>query len=271
LYLVFNLVIGNKAGTLNYHFSSNNKLYFFDYIHLFEIPLFSIKSAFESNDYEKIYMLPYNQEFWNRSVILEETKEEQLFRKKLEQEKLFANTGKGEEKSTILKTRFAHWKPHFEVNPTLMTNNTVPRPATGESLGVPFINKVIPTKEFHVETFLFLDYNCYEDTVLFKTEAILDYSNSYYSKSDPISSFGFFRIFMDITKIYALELNQNLSRKYKKKCPSKEELEGEIKEAEDNLHSEVLTIEANLNSKNKKSYLQNLAKLTMERLQRFYN
>ncbi len=243
----------------NYKYCSNTKFFFFDRQHVFEIPFYGDIDIFASNDYEKIYMFPYNQDFWNRQLVFEETMEEHLLRKKLERENLFVNTEKTRGMSPILRKRVAHWRPHFQVDPNLMTDNTVPRPGT-------FVN---PRKEFHAETFIFLDYNCFEDTVIFHTEAVLDYSNSYYSKNDQQTSFEYFKLFMDITKIHTVKLHQMLSRKYRMNCPSREELQWAVRKTEKNVNNEILAIETNMNPKNKQAYLLNLRKITTDRLQHY--
>ncbi|MFK7774572.1 MAG: carboxypeptidase-like regulatory domain-containing protein [Saprospiraceae bacterium] len=205
-----------------YKVNSNTKLVFYDYEKLFQTPFFSEFSE-AYHDYEKILFFPYDKEFWDRNFLISETADEEKFRKELESKNLFKN--QNGETALLIERRFERWNKDWEIIPELVSEREI-RP--GHRLDeVIFINqeKAPPRNNLSTKTFIFLDYECYSDTVIFKTEAVIDYRFSFTIHRNKID-FKCLEDFLHLTKIYASELQNELEEKYSKNniCPDREEL-----------------------------------------------
>lgn len=206
-----------------YTVNSNTKLVFYDYDQSFQTPFFSEFSE-AYHDYEKILFFPYDKEFWNRNFLISETADEKRFRQELEEEELFKN--QNGETALLIERRFERWNKDWEIIPELVSEREI-RP--GHKLDeVIFINqeKAPPRNNLSTKTFIFLDYECYPDTVIFKTEAVIDYRFSFTIHRNK-ADFKCLEDFLHLTKIYASELQEELEDKFSKKniCPNRDELE----------------------------------------------
>ena len=220
-----------------YQVNSNTKLVFYDYEKSFQAPFFSeFSDAY--HDYEKILFFPYNKEFWDRNFLISETADEEKFRKELENKNLFKN--QNGETPLLIERRFERWNKDWEIIPELVSEREI-RP--GHKLDeVIFINQATasPRNNLSAKTFIFLDYECYSDTVIFKTEAVIDYRFTFTTHRNKID-FKCLENFLHLTKIHASEFQKELEAKYSKNntCPDREELESILDERNKLLHDEL--------------------------------
>lgn len=220
-----------------YQVNSNTKLVFYDYEKPFQTPFFSEFSE-NYHDYEKILFFPYDKEFWNRNFLIAETEDEQNFREELDEKQLFKN--QNGETAMLIERRFERWNKDWEIVPELVSEREI-RP--GHKLDeVIFINqeKAPPRNNLSTKTFIFLDYECYPDTVIFKTEAVIDYRFTFTMYRNKID-FECLENFLHLTKIHADELQQKLEENFSKNkiCPDRNELEMILKERNELLEDEL--------------------------------
>jgi hypothetical protein len=220
-----------------YEVNSNTKLVFYDYGNPFQVPFFSDFSK-AYHDYEKILFFPYDKEFWDRNFLISETEDEKKFRKELDENQLFKN--QNGQTALLIERRFERWTKDWEIIPALVSEREI---REGHKLDeVVFINqsKAPPRNNLSTKTFIFLDYECYPDTVIFKTEAVIDYRFTFTIFRNKID-FKCLEDFLNITKIHASELQKELNDKFSKSiiCPDRDELELLLKEKNKLLNEEL--------------------------------
>lgn len=220
-----------------YEVNSNTNLVFYDYEKPFQIPFFSeFSDAY--HDYEKILFFPYDQEFWDRNFLISETENEKKFRTELEENKLFKN--QNGQTPILIERRFERWNKDWSIAPELVEEREI---REGHQLDdVIYISQTSapPRNNLSTKTFIFLDFECYPDEIIFNTEAVIDYRftfTMFRNKTD----FQCLENFLHITKIHAFEFQKELEEKYSKKniCPKADELELLLKERNDLLQEEL--------------------------------
>lgn len=231
-------------------FKANTKLFFYDYNHLFEVPIFGENIVL--NDYDKIMATPYNPDFWQRITILPETGMEERFRKDLEANRYFVNADPMSGDIGLLNQKFQLIDLNKRPNWGRIANakkSTYDRQIQS-NLGTDSYNCL------YAKTFLALDYNCFADTTQFTVKAVLDYDNSYMCYRNNEEALFFIK-FLQIADLYARELENDLHVKYKHNCPGNTELMEELKAAEKAMRKEIF---ARLNGRNNrtKEYLEEL-------------
>jgi hypothetical protein len=235
-----------------YEVNSNTKLVFYDYGKPFQVPDFS--EAY--HDYEKILFFPYDKEFWNRNFLISETEDEKKFRKELDENQLFKN--QNGQTALLIERRFERWTKDWGIIPELVSEREI---RAGHQLDdVTYINQseAPPRNNLSTKTFIFLDYECYPDTVIFKTEAVIDYRFTFTIFRDK-ADFKCLENFLHITKIHASELQKELNDKFSKSkiCPNREELELLLKEKNKLLNEELkwykVKVHTGLNERRKKN------------------
>lgn len=221
----------------SYTVNSNTKFIFYDYDQSFQTPFFSEFSK-AYHDYEKILFFPYDKDFWNRNSLISETTNEKKFRKELEEKELFKN--QNGETALLIERRFERWNKDWEIIPELVSEREI-RP--GHKLDeVIFINQTTPPprNNLSTKTFIFLDYECYSDTVIFKTEAVIDYRFSFTIHRNK-TDFKCLEDFLHLTKIHAYDLQKELEENFSKNkiCPNRDELETILNEKNKLLKDEL--------------------------------
>lgn len=206
-----------------YEVNSNTKLVFYDYEKSFQVPFFSEFSE-AYHDYEKILFFPYDQEFWDRNFLIAETVDEKKFREELEENQLFKNQNGAT--ALLVERRFERWTKDWEILPELVSEREIREGLKVDEVILINQEKAPPRNNLDTKTFIFLDYECYPDTVIFKTEAVIDYRFTFTIFRDK-ADFKCLEDFLNITKIHACELQQELNEKFAalKTCPKREELE----------------------------------------------
>ena len=233
MHLILNMdfVYGTERAALK----SNTKLFFYDYQNLFTLPVFD--DTEELNDYDKIMAVPYNQEFWRRATVLPETGMEERFRKDLENSQLFVNDRPSDEHIDLLNNKFqliqSGTTPAWEKVPDskLATYDSQTRSTLGTD----------PYNGLFAKTLLFLDYNCFEDSTQFKVSAILDYSRSYMVSKNELEG-AFFMKYLQFSNQHASKFEEALTEKYHDKCPTREDLLLDLKNAEKAMKKEFFAL-----------------------------
>ena len=254
----------------SYDVVCNNDFFFYDYDDPFQIPFFSEFSDDHYHDYEKILFFPYDQEFWKRNFLISETDEVRQFREELEAKQLFKN--QSGDQSELIERRFETWHPKWEIIPGLVADR---KPLKGrlDLDEVVYVNrpKVPAFNYLFAETFIFLDYECYGDTVIFNTEAVLDYRFSYTSYREK-NDFKYLEKFLHLTKIHANELKLKLIKRYahKKDCPGRKGLKKILDEANNNLQKEAKNFVIKAHNYRTDSKMAKLSKEINERLEKSF-
>ncbi len=234
----------------DFEVSSNTNFYFYDYDKPFTLPFFP-KFLNKFHDYEKILCFPYDPAFWEKNFLIAETAAEQMFRKELESKSLFKN--QSGQQAKLIQRRFEAWNPNWNIEPRLVTNREGWE--TEEIDEVLYINRkgVAPEYTLFAKTFIFLDYECYADSIMFKTDAIIDYRFCF-SINRKLEDFRYLEDFMHLAKTHANNLQIELVKEFGRSgdCPKRKLLESKLNTANkkldkaihfynQKLHSETIT------------------------------
>lgn len=261
LHLVLDFDIGSLMR--HYHLHSNSKFFFFDYDNLFRLPFFSLSNHY--NDYEKIIGIPYNEAFWNRTRPLEETASERDFRQQLEENNLFDNASDDNWNIVVLQKRFVPWKPDFQADTNLISKYRILPENSEKGIVYEKTNgRQLPEDNLFAHTFLFLDYDCFSDTVIFQAEAMVDYLYSYSYLRDGLT-WQYFNHFLHLTKEHAQKLETELTEKYVQKCPERVDIEFELKAAERQLDKSAAAYFQKIQMNRSKERLEKLKGETREK------
>jgi hypothetical protein len=231
-------------------FKANTKLFFYDYNHPFEMPIYGENIAL--NDYDKILATPYNPGFWERITIIPETGMEERFRRDLEANRHFINADPMSGDIGLLNQKYQLIDLNKRPNWGRIADS---KKSTYDRQ----IQSNLGTDNYSclfAKTFLALDYNCFADTTQFTVQAVLDYDASYMCFRNNEEALFFIK-FLQIADLHAKELEKELHEKYKQNCPNKIELEQELSAAEKAMRKEIF---ARLNGRNNrtKEYLEEL-------------
>lgn len=225
-----------KSPNISFEVVTNSKLFFYDYEQPFQLPFFSdIAEAY--HDYEKILFFSYDQDFWKRNYLIAETAEERKFRNELEANQLFKN--QTEEQAIVIRRRFEPWSSDWKISPDLVAKRETRR--GHEQDEVVYVNQKNPNPRNNLfgSTFISLDYECYPDTIIFKTEAVIDYRFSFSTYRRDID-FKYLENFLHLAKIHANEFQLALVQNFKNKkdCPDRATLKEMLSDANEILQKE---------------------------------
>lgn len=221
----------------SYLVKTNTKFLFYDYGKPFQLPFFS-EFADAYNDYEKVLFFPYDEVFWKRNFLIEETTKEAKFRKELEKKQLFEN--RSGEQAALIQRRFEPWSKDWKISPIMVSETQTRRGDEMDELAQVYRKDVDPTDNLFATTFISLNYECYSDSIIFKTEAVIDYRFTYSNYRGEIE-FKHLENFMHITKTHANNFQVKLTKEYGRefRCPNRIELNEALKHANYLLQKEL--------------------------------
>jgi hypothetical protein len=237
---------------------ANSKFFFFDYSQLFTLPIFS--EFADMNDYDQILSVPYHPDFWKtQSSSIPETGMEERFRRDLENSQLFVNYSPTGGNIELLNNKYQ-----------LVQEGIKPAWSKIKSLNMEAYNSMTRStlgsdsyKGLFAKTLFSLDYNCHGDSADFRVAAVLDYSGSYMNDQSQRER-SFFVKYLQFSDNHAHKFENILKNKYRNKCPSRDELLADLKNAEKTLKKDLFAL---FNGQNDRSeaYLQTLEALLNER------
>jgi hypothetical protein len=189
-------------------------LYFYDYETPFILPYFWYDASFD--DYRKMSIIPYNEDFWdnNYTLILTEAQKKDLG--------YFSNTGhlinfkKGNfgknflnisyTDSSVFEYYYSFWTPGDRIilNRKLSQNNI---------FTVPQINSSIPGELYKLVVQILLDMNETDSGYLFKSYTVFDAKNTFYHLPELTYTKAFLNIYFDICEVERRKLEKKLIEK----------------------------------------------------------
>jgi len=187
--------------------------------------------------------------------LIAETEDEKAFRKELESKQLFKNQSGAQ--AVLIQRRFEPWSPNWKIEPQLIADRELWE--TRKTEKGTYINRAGMPAEYtnFAKTFIFLDYDCYpNDTILFKTEAIIDYRFCFSIKREA-EDFEYLEGFLRIAKIHACQLQLELSEEFGsgKHCPERRILQTRLNQAERKLKKAIKDYNDKIHTLNKNNRL----------------
>lgn len=217
-YVVFNIRFDMSNPTGSKKINTGMKLYLYDYGKSFQLPV--LRSNTNKTDYQLITYLPYNEYFFTRNPVIAESNVERNLRTVFASMPCYDSRLKNDS-IPFLPNRIEAWSRDWKPNPYLIGSKPI-----GDSHArikhYKYESKKAEWDSSFVSTMLYLDYDCYPDTIVFNTTALIDYKYSYAIKLDDIT-IGYLRMYLDMAKISADKMLWEARKKYSSVCPTSEE------------------------------------------------
>lgn len=107
---------------------------------------------------------------------------------------------------------------------------------------------------------LYLDYDCYPDTILYTTNALIDYKYSYILRPDTLNN-GYFRMYLDIARIAANRMLAEARRRFAGRCPTPKEMQDLYDDYNTSYELDIYNLYSNSNSAKKQKFFESLTKI----------
>ena len=228
--------------------NSYMNLYLYDYGNHFQLPI--CKSKIILSDYQKVAFYPYNSYFYDRNPFIPQNQNEKEIISKFESIASFDSKIKNYDTIPFMKNHVISWNKNWNPNYLFISKKSI----IDAHYRLKFYNNEMKKKEWDssfIFTFLFLDYDCYDDTCVYKTEALLDYKLSYVLNNDPIIK-DYVKMYFDITKIEARKLLYGLHQKFKNKdCRNEKKITNFFNKINLGFEEFIYSLYSNSNSKYK--------------------
>ncbi len=179
-------------------------MYFYDYDHRFPIPYFEYNSLVD--DYRKISLLSYNDDFWkdNKGLIYSEKMKSGIryFKTKGFLINYKANIHSG---SKIFETSNIIWNKDLRLSlkQNILKNDTL---KTYEFNNQPFLSSL-----YHLKSQIFLDVNTINDTLRHYSVAVFDVYDTFYHLPEESYTNCFINIYFDLCEIERRKMESRLS------------------------------------------------------------
>ena len=246
-YIVFNYEFNMSSPKQKNHIFTSMKLLFYDYGSKFQTPI--IRSIISQTDYQKVAFYPYNEYFFERNPVILENEAELKIIKKFKDIPSYDSKIKNYYSIPFLPHIVEEWYADWSPNIDLVSKFSIPKAHYRLKYYKDDRLKNDWDSSF-ASTMLYLDYDCYPDTVVFQTNALFDYKYSYSLNQDSVSM-DYFKMYFEITKIASYHLLWTLIKKFRNKCPSEKEVLKIFDKINMSFENDINTTYTNLNSKNK--------------------
>lgn len=256
---------------MDYHFDAQNqekikhiktsmKLLLYDYGKHFQLPI--CRSIVGLSDYQKIAFYPYNSFFFERNQVLEEDFKENQIKKMFEKIECYDSKIKNYHSIPFLKHNVIEWTKDWELNLKFIPNKYI----NEAHYRIKYYKSELKKKEWDstfASTILYLDYDCYPDTIVFNSNALLDYNYSYMLAKNDVDIM-YFKSYFNLTKIVSNWLLKYLRKEFNsKQCPKDKKILKIFDKQNMGLEQDIYNIYANSNSRYKlvfKNFIENAIK-----------
>ncbi|MEL7534259.1 MAG: carboxypeptidase-like regulatory domain-containing protein [Bacteroidota bacterium] len=241
-------------------------LWFFKSGSLFPSPILPIDPPLE--EYEKLAYFPYDSVFWQRQPQIPLSSTEQA-----QSATLYSTRPYDMQQDSglaLMSNRIEYWYPDWQLD-TLRVSKT---PSLEAKYNI--LEKSSLAYEYdsiYASTQLFLDYDCYPDTVIYQIEAVIDYEQSYLIPRDSLS-LAFFDNYLKVTRFHANRMQAMLQYRFGNECPDPKAIADMYDEVDQTRRQDIANYFANLNKKRPKSFKLKISKIISDRLsesERFAN
>lgn len=234
-------------------------LWFFRSGSLFPTPVLPIDPPLE--EYEKLAYFPYDSVFWERQPQIPLTSKEQVQGATLYSIRPYDM--QQDSGLALMSNRIEYWYPGWQLD-TLRVGKT---PSLEAKYNI--LEKSSLAYEYdsiYSSTQLYMDYNCYPDTVIYKVEAVIDYGQSYLIPRDSLS-LAFFNNYLKVTRFHANRMRQMAQYRFANECPDSKAIEEMYEEVDQARRQDIANYFANLNKKRPKSFKLKINKIIADRLE----
>ena len=114
----------------------------------------------------------------------------------------------------MLYKKFEHWHPDWELDSIWLRR----KPSRFQNP-----KTMLLQNNLNGQPLIFLDYNCYPDTIIFSTEVVLDYRYSHTHYRDSLS-FQYLKNYLEIARAHANVLEQDLRDFHARHCPRRKQV-----------------------------------------------
>jgi hypothetical protein len=218
-YIVFNFQFDATSKNQTKHIFTSMKLLLYDYGKIFSLPIFH--SVTNKTDYQLITYLPYNDYFFQHNTVIAENGAEKKLREIFSSIPCYDSRIKNDS-IPFLPTKFEHWTNNWKPNLKLLANHP-----TGDARArlryYKYEGRKADWDSSFALTMMYLDYDCYSDTTVFNTSALINCKNSFLLNPDSVA-INYFSLYLDVAKIAADKMLLEARKKYSTHCPSQEEI-----------------------------------------------
>jgi hypothetical protein len=206
------------------HLTTSLKLVFYDYEQSFQLPIF--RSIVNLSDYQQIAYFPHNVYFFERNTILLENERELGLKKRFDSIPCFNSAIKNED-IPFLPKRYLTYTDNFNVDINLVSDK--PNPLSHHrNKNYKYEAKKALWDSVFGATLIYLDYDCYHDTVVIETTPMLDYNFSYLVRntSNPKDTIAndYLKMFLEISKLGTSRTLWEAKQRFGKECPTEENM-----------------------------------------------
>jgi hypothetical protein len=206
------------------HLTTSLKLVFYDYEQSFQLPIF--RSIVNLSDYQQIAYFPHNAYFFERNTILLESERELDLKKRFDSIPCFNSAIKNED-IPFLPKRYLTYTDNFNVDMNLISDK--PNPLSHHrNKNYKYEAKKALWDSVFGATLIYLDYDCYHDTVVIETTPMLDYNFSYLVRntSNPKDTIAndYLKMFLEISKLGTSRTVWEAKQRFGKECPTEENM-----------------------------------------------
>jgi hypothetical protein len=223
-YILMDLNFDKISHSDSNHLTTSLKLVFYDYEQSFQLPIF--RSIVNLSDYQQIAYFPYNTYFFERNTILLESEREHDFKKRFDSIPCFNSVIKNEA-IPFLPKRYLTYTDKFNIDMNLISDK--PNPLSHHrNKNYKYEAKKALWDSVFGATLIYLDYDCYPDTVVIETTPMLDYNYSYLVRntSNPKDTIAndYLRMFLEVSKLGTSRTLWEARQRFKRECPTEENM-----------------------------------------------
>lgn len=260
-YIVFNYQFDANSQNQTRHIFTSMKLFLYDYGTKFQLPI--LHSITNKTDYQLITYFPYNNYFFTRNPEIAENDAEKQLRLAFNSIPCYDSRNENDS-LPFLPKRIEHWTKDWKPDLQLVGNTPI-----GDSHArlkhYKYEGKKAEWDSSFASTMLYLDYDCYSDTLIFNTSALIDYKYSYLLNPDSVT-IGYFAMYLDMSKIAADKMLWEARKKYSTRCPTEEEAIELYDKYNSSYELDIYNLYCNSNSKMKLTFYPSLKRLVKSNL-----
>lgn len=233
-------------------------LWLFNSGSLFPTPILPIDPPLE--EYEKLAYYPYDSAFWQSQPNIPLAANEKAQSIALQSVRPYDM--QQDSSLQLLSNRIEYWYEGWQLD----TQRVGYTPSTEAKYNILEKSSLVYQYDsIYASTHLYLDYDCYPDTVIYQLEAVIDYRQSYLIPRDSISQV-FFNSFLSISRFHANRMRAMINYRFGDECPDPKAIQDLYEEVDQTRRQDIANYFANLNMNRPEKFKIKVAQLVADRL-----
>ncbi len=202
-----------------YHAHTSLKLFLYDFHSPFTLPIYHAGSW--KNDLQRIVFFPYNPYFFAHNQQIAEDQAEKKLQQQFNAIPCF-DSRLPHSSLSLVPGHMTPWSAGWSPNPKLLSKIPLPGSRFRINHYVSDKKKAAWDSSF-ASTLIYLDYDCYADTTVFLSTALLDYDQSYALRDDSMT-LGYLHLYLDMARLESDFLLLQARKQFGHHCPGKLEI-----------------------------------------------